>query len=52
MPNERVHPGRRKRRGGYHCDIDGKNQYTGNNYEEKGVFSWRSAGGNALDRHS
>ena len=21
---------------GYQCDIDGKNQYTGNNYEEKG----------------
>lgn len=33
---DRVTPANRFAMRGYQCDIDGKNQYTGNNYEEKG----------------
>ncbi len=33
---DKVTPGNRFAMRGYQCDIDGKNQYTGNNYEEKG----------------
>jgi len=33
---DKVTPANRFAMRGYQCDIDGKNQYTGNNYEEKG----------------
>ena len=33
---DKVTPGNRFAMRGYQCDIDGKNAYTGNNYEEKG----------------
>lgn len=33
---DKVNPGNRFAMRGYQCDIDGKNAYTGNNYEEKG----------------
>lgn len=33
---DKVTPSNRFAMRGYQCDIDGKNQYTGNNYEEKG----------------
>lgn len=33
---DKVTPGNRYAMRGYQCDIDGRNRYTGNNYEEKG----------------
>jgi hypothetical protein len=33
---DKVTPSNRFAMRGYQCDIDGRNQYTGNNYEEKG----------------